>query len=219
MSKTVEEVGLIVGGLALGGVAGLAYFGFLPFGMAAGPAITLTSLGATSLLSGIGLALRSTPKSLGTSNSIGFQNGDAPRRVIYGQFQTAGVPTYASFPPSQNLVTTNQYLHLVYTLAGHEISSFDAVVINGTVYNFGASTSLGDVVWESASGVSLWHVDPQAERRSISTANTCSSSLILGGIVLASHFQASPGPIRPGRALVSSRDAPRSTSFCAMTLA
>ncbi|MFZ3188616.1 MAG: hypothetical protein WA180_09160 [Candidatus Sulfotelmatobacter sp.] len=161
MSKTVEEVGLIVGGLALGGVAGLAYFGFLPFGMAAGPAITLTSLGATSLLSGIGLALRSTPKSLGTSNSIGFQNGDAPRRVIYGQFQTAGVLTYASFPPSQNLVTTNQYLHLVYTLAGHEISSFDAVVINGTVYNFGASTSLGDVVWESASGVSLWHVDPQ----------------------------------------------------------
>ena len=50
MSKTVEEVGLIVGGLALGGVAGLAYFGFLPFGMAAGPAITLTSLPLQELL-------------------------------------------------------------------------------------------------------------------------------------------------------------------------
>jgi hypothetical protein len=158
MSKTIEEVGLIVGGAALALLPG---GGLLAI---EGESHTLTWLfgvGLSAALTGVGLALRSTPKTLGTSSSISFQSGDAFRRVIYGQFQTPGVLTYQSYPPSQNLQTTNQYLHLVYTLAEHEISSFDAVVINGTVYNFGASTAHGDLVWETASGNSLWHVDPQ----------------------------------------------------------
>ena len=82
--------------------------------------------------------------------------------MIYGQFQTAGVLTYASFPPYQNQTQDAQYLHLVYTLAAHEISSFDAVVIDGTAYNFGT-----DLIWNESSngywtifpGSNLWYND------------------------------------------------------------
>jgi hypothetical protein len=146
MSKTIEAVGLIVVGAAIGAI-----------GVVSGNPL-LAGLGVSAMLGGIGIELRSTPKSVGTGSSISFQSGDAPRRVIYGQFQTAGVLTYASYPPSQNLALTNQYLHLIYTLAAHEITSFDAVSINGTVYNFGASTSSGDLIWD---GSTLWHVNPQ----------------------------------------------------------
>jgi hypothetical protein len=158
MSKTAEEIGLIVGGLAVGGIAGLAYYGLLSFGLSGAQFVAIAGLGASTALAGVGIALRPTPKGVGTGNSISFQNGDSPRRGIYGQFQTAGVLTYASFPPSQNVLTTNQYLHLVYTLTGHEISSFDAVSINGTVYNFATSDTLGDII---PSGTGYWAVDPQ----------------------------------------------------------
>jgi hypothetical protein len=117
----------------------------------------LVGLGITTALSGVGLALRPTTPPVGTANSIGFANGVSPKRVIYGQFQTAGVLTYASFPPSQNLATTSQFLHLVYTLAGHEISSFDAVIVDGYVYNFGS-----DITKDSSLPSTPWQVHPAA---------------------------------------------------------
>jgi hypothetical protein len=92
---------------------------------------------------------------VGTANTISFGNGTSPRRQLYGQYQTAGVLTRASFPSSQNALTTNQYLHLIYTLTGHEISSFDAVVIDGTVYNFGT-----DLLYNTESDDTLWHLKP-----------------------------------------------------------
>src|SRR5580704_6246929 len=135
MSKTIEEIGLIVGGLALALASGPVGLILLQGSVAVMNA--MIGIGLTTALTGIGLALRSSNNPIGTANTISFGSGTSPRRVIYGQFQTAGVLTDASFPASQNVDTDSQYLHLVYTLTGHEISSFDAVVINGTVYNFG----------------------------------------------------------------------------------
>jgi hypothetical protein len=161
MSKTAEEIGLIVGGVLIAGAAAfLGPLGPLAWGLSGAQAGLLAGLGASAALSGVGLLIRPTPASTATGNSIGFQNGDSPRRVIYGQFQTAGVLTYSSFPPSQNLQSTNQYLHLIYTLAGHEISSFDAVSINGTVYNFATSDTLGDII-PSGGTPGFWSIDPQ----------------------------------------------------------
>jgi hypothetical protein len=151
MSKTFEEIGLIVGGVALAVLAGPAGVIVLSGAMASYQS-ALVGIGITSALSGVGLALRQTPKTVGTANSIAFQNGPAPRRCIYGQFQTAGVLTYASFPASQNLATTSEFLHLVYTLTSHEITSFDAVIVNGFVYNFGTdifeNSSLPGTPWQ-----------------------------------------------------------------------
>jgi hypothetical protein len=142
MSKTIAEIGLIVGGIGLS-IAGI---------VTENPA--LIGLGVTTVLGGVGVALRPSNKQVGALGTVSFGNGPSPRRVIYGQFETGGVLTYASFPASQNLSTTNQYLQLVYTLTGHEISSFDAVVIDGNIYNFG-----NDLIW-SPVGDNLWHLYP-----------------------------------------------------------
>jgi hypothetical protein len=155
MSKTVEEIGLIVGGIALAAVPGLQMLGVLTIAGHAALLNGMLGIGLTTALSGVGLALRQTPQTVGVANSISFNNGPAPRRIVYGQSQTAGVLTYASFPPSQNQSLNQQFLHLVYTLTSHEISSIDAVVIDGTVYNFGT-----DIIWDNATN--LWHVNPAA---------------------------------------------------------
>jgi hypothetical protein len=156
MSKTASEIGLIVGGLAFAGVGALAYYGFLSFGLGAAGFSQMLGIGLTTALSGVGMALRPTPKPVATQGLLSFNNGPSPRRVIYGQFQTAGVNTFASFPPSQNLVITAQYLHLVYTLTEHEITSFDAVSIDGTIYNFGT-----DLIWNATSGLTgYWALTP-----------------------------------------------------------
>jgi hypothetical protein len=151
MSKTVEEIGLIVGGLALALAAGPIGIIALQGSIAAFQA--LVGIGLTAAIAGVGLALRPSTKPVGISGTISTSSGPQPRRVIYGQFQTAGVLTYASFPPSQNLAADNQYLHLVYTIAGHEISSFDGIAVNGTFRNFGT-----DLIFDPTD--QLWHVEP-----------------------------------------------------------
>lgn len=148
MSKTAEEIGLIVGGIA----AAVAAPFLLPSDVVAMQA--LMSLGVAAAMTGVGLALRPNTTVTGTPNKETFSGGDAPRRAIYGQFQTAGVLTYASFPPYQNQTQDAQYLHLIYTLAAHEISSFDALVIDGTTYNFGT-----DLIWNE-SGNGYWTIFP-----------------------------------------------------------
>ncbi|HEY3972306.1 MAG TPA: hypothetical protein VGM18_04830 [Candidatus Sulfotelmatobacter sp.] len=157
MSKTAKELGLILGGIALGGVGALAYYGLLSFGIGPATFSTMLGIGLSSALSGIGLALRPPLQPVGAANSISVNSGISPRRVIYGQFQTAGVLTYASFPGSQNQSTTSQFLHLVYTLTGHEITSFDAVTVDGFVYNFGS-----DILQDSSLPDTPWQIHPDA---------------------------------------------------------
>jgi len=151
VSKTFEEIGLIVGGLALALASGPIGLAMLCGNVAVMNA--MIGIGITTALTGVGIALRPNNNPIGTANTISFGDGTSPRRVIYGQFQTAGVLTDASFPASQNLSTSNQYLQLIYTLTGHEISSFDGVSINGTSYNFAT-----DLVWNATDN--LWHLFP-----------------------------------------------------------
>jgi len=133
MSKTVEEIGLIVGGTAL--AIGAAYIGQPELSV---KVMTLMiGIGTSTALAGVGLALRPTPKPVGTNGLLTLNNGINYRRVIYGQVQTAGVTTFVDFPPDNNTSTDTQELELVYTLCGHEITSFDCVVIDGTPFNFG----------------------------------------------------------------------------------
>lgn len=157
MSKTAEEIGLIVGGIALAATGILAPQGLIALGVSAHMMAVMATIGVTTALTGVGIALRPTNNSVTGPNTISFGNGPSPRRVIYGQFQTAGILTYASFPASQNQVNTSQYLHLVYTLAAHEISSFDAVVVDGTIYNIG-----DDLVYDPHGTDFLWHVYPNS---------------------------------------------------------
>jgi hypothetical protein len=160
MSKTAEEIGMIVGGIAIAGLGfGLGEAGLIAMqGAHAVLFNAMLGIGLTTTLSGVGLAFRQIP-SVGAPNKLALTDGVSPRRVIYGQFQTAGVLTYASFPPSQNQTTspqgTQEFLHLVYTLTGHQISSFDAVIIDGTVYNFGT-----DIFQDSTQPDTPWQIHP-----------------------------------------------------------
>jgi hypothetical protein len=155
MSKTAAEIGLIIGGIALAAVGGAGAAGLISLGANAAMYNGMVGIGLSTALSGVGIALRPSTNPTGAPNTISFSNGPSPRRVIYGQFQTAGVLTYASFPNSQNLSNDSQYLHLVYTLVGHEISSFDGIAVNGTPYNFGT-----DLIYGGGVGDNLWHLYP-----------------------------------------------------------
>lgn len=157
MSKTVMEIGLIVGGLALAVAAGPV--GILAMQGNVAMFNAMVGIGLSTSLAGVGLALRPGPRnSVGTQATISFSSGPAPRRVIYGQRQVAGVLTYASFPPGQNISTNSEYLHLIYTIAGHEISSFDGVIVNGTPYNFGT-----EIQWQNSAphqSTYVWQINP-----------------------------------------------------------
>lgn len=156
MSKTIEEIGLIVGGIALAATGFLAAEGIIALSCSVTMMNAMVGIGLSTALTGVGIALRPSLKPVGTSGAISFNSGPSPRRVIYGQFQTAGVLTYADFTPANNQATTNQYLHLVYTLTGHEISSFDAVIVDGTVRNFA-----NDLYYNPGGiGGDLWHIKP-----------------------------------------------------------
>ncbi|HEV3511994.1 MAG TPA: hypothetical protein VGS05_09850, partial [Candidatus Sulfotelmatobacter sp.] len=157
MSKTAEELGMIIGGIALAAVPGLQAAGLIAIEGHATLMSAMLGVGVSMALSGIGMALQPPLKPVLGANSISPANAISYRRAIYGQFQTAGVLTYASFPPSQNQATTSQFLHLIYTLAGHEISSFDAVIIDGTVYNFAS-----DISENSSLPNTPWQIQPDA---------------------------------------------------------
>jgi hypothetical protein len=152
VSKTITEIGIIVGGAAIA-IAGALIPGAQPF----------IGVGISVMLAGIGMALRTVPKRVGSANVLAVSSGPGPRRVLYGQFQCAGLLTYSSFPPGANLLTggnpNTQYLQLVYTLTGHEIESFDAVSVDGVVYSLGAAGHC-DLEWETTGPGYMWHLNP-----------------------------------------------------------
>src|SRR5580704_15097535 len=107
MSKTVTEIGLIVGGIALAATGFGAAEGVIAIQGSATMFNAMVGIGLSAALSGVGIALRPSTTPTGAANTITASQGPAPRRAIYGRFQTAGVCTYGSFPPSQNLQDTN----------------------------------------------------------------------------------------------------------------
>ena len=142
MSKTAIAVSEIAAGVALmvltsGGGIGIA---------AAWTTQTLSTLFAIGLSAGItgvfGLLqplLNPNDTSVPGSEQ-NYQNSAAFRRVVYGYMEVGGVLTYDSAPagnnPYQNQGAQDNWRHQVYTLTGHQISSFQRggkyhVVIDG----------------------------------------------------------------------------------------
>lgn len=119
MSKTIEEIGLVVGGLALALLAG-------PIGVG-----LYGSLGLFHLMVGVGLAaaLGGSIGLLTPGSPVGIALGQQSItqavtywRIIYGHFTCAGVPTFLA--NAGGSAATGQTLHVVYTVAAHQISAF-----------------------------------------------------------------------------------------------
>jgi hypothetical protein len=156
MAKIIEGVALVAGALALT---------VFTFG-AATPLLTgtigaivgggLLSIGSSLLLGGIAKELEASPSLAGS-----IRQPAAPRQIIYGQNRVAGTIVYISTTDS------GHDLNIVIAWAGHKVSSFDAVYLdgrkvifdggniqadssdhyddNGNKYNFGGKV----VVWHS----------------------------------------------------------------------
>lgn len=143
MSKTLEEVGMIVGGLALAflaGPVGIELFANLAL------CNSMIGIGLSTALAGtVGLLTPGpqTPSSLSPQGQLPIQTPNPLWRIVYGLFQFAGTVTFSDGPFLDWIGTKatepceNQYMHFVHTLCAHQIAGFVAVVIDGQTFNFG----------------------------------------------------------------------------------
>ena len=142
-SKTIKTA-LVVGAIAVG-FAAIPAIGPSAFATKVG-AFVAPSLGATAQgLIGTFLVSAGTQLVLGAVNSklapeldppdlgtnlqqgtmVTAKSGIAPHRIIYGKTRVGGVMVYAETTGS-----TNDFLHIVITIAGHEINNITKIFFN-----------------------------------------------------------------------------------------
>jgi len=141
MSKTILAIGEIVGGLALALASGPIGIGIF---VSATLCNTMIAVGLTTSLAGfIGLFNDITPTAVAGGQTL--QTSISPWRFIYGTLGVSGILTFEEFPQGggtfQNPDTGHQYLHQVITIAAHQITSFNTVLIDDATYTFGGSAS------------------------------------------------------------------------------
>jgi len=145
MSRTIEEIGMIVGGVALAGLS----LALGPLGLA-----LLSSLTVCNMMIGIGVSTAfagtvgllaptpQTPSSLSPQGQLPIQAPNSLWRIVYGLFQFGGAVTFADGPfldwvgTEANNPCENQYMQFVHTLCAHQIAGFVAVVLDGQTFNF-----------------------------------------------------------------------------------
>jgi hypothetical protein len=167
MSKTIEDIGLIAGGIALmvatygAGSAAISIFGLSI------PETSLFAVGMAAGLSGTFGLLQSILNPNDTSVPGSQQNDQdsaAYRRVIYGYMEVSGVKTFDEAPagnqPFQNEGPRYNCRHQVYTVSGTPIISFQRngvyhVVIDGITTALKADPG-GSAYWIPADELNPW---------------------------------------------------------------
>ncbi len=95
-------------------------------------------------------ALRAlSPKpSFGGAGSRGLlvntRDATAPQQIVYGEMRKGGVVTFI-----ESTGATNQYLHQVIVLAGHEVNSIGDIYVNDEVVTLDADGFVTDAKWDS----------------------------------------------------------------------
>jgi hypothetical protein len=95
-------------------------------------------------------ALRAlSPKpSFGGAGSRGLlvntRDATAPQQIVYGEMRKGGVVTFI-----ESTGATNQYLHQVIVLAGHEVNSIGDIYVNDEVVTLDADGFVTDAKWNS----------------------------------------------------------------------
>src|ERR1039458_6978566 len=148
MSKTMDEVGMIAGGLAvalLAGPVGISLLGSLTIcNTMIGMGLTAAVAGAAGLLNPLPL----DPANVGPQGQLPVQTPNPLWRIVYGVFQFAGAITFEDGPmlgwegTGENSSCLHQFVQRVQTLTAHQIAGFLAVVIDGQTYNFGTDLVL-----------------------------------------------------------------------------
>jgi hypothetical protein len=126
MPKVVE----IAIGVALIGIAALSGVGLVSLpGLLAGHALGLFLAGATMFMGGITALLQPNP--LSGMNPITIRQAVAPRVILYGQAPLGGFLSYIASAGS-----SNEYLHLVFTFSGCQLTAIDEVWFDNNLLQF-----------------------------------------------------------------------------------
>jgi hypothetical protein len=70
------------------------------------------------------------------------RQADAPQEIVYGEVRKGGVITYM-----EATGTDNEYLHMIISLAGHEINSFEAYYLNDQEVTLDANGFVTESEW------------------------------------------------------------------------
>ncbi len=110
--------------------------------------IWLTGFVATTLVAGalMRALMPSAPKM--QQGLLGnFRQAAAPWDVVYGQVRKGGTITYM-----ESTGDTNKYLHMIVTLAGHEVEEIGDIYINDKVVTIDSNDEVTSEPWVSGSG-------------------------------------------------------------------
>ena len=72
------------------------------------------------------------------------RNATAPQQIVYGEMRKGGVVTFI-----ESTGDTNQYLHQVIVLAGHEVNSIGDIYVNDEVVTIDSNGYVTDAKWNS----------------------------------------------------------------------
>ena len=129
VKKIIIVAAVVAAVVVLGPTAMTAFQGFNPLVQKA-----LISIG-TSIIGGIvgqALAPKIDPPNFGTPLESGItvtaKAPTAPYRIIYGESRVGGVIVYA-----ETTSDTNEFLHMVIVLAGHEVDDISSIYVGDDV--------------------------------------------------------------------------------------
>lgn len=129
----------VLAALASSGVAGaigLTATGII-VGLAGLAAIVGVSMLPGLVIGGINKLFAKGP--IDPGRSVNVRQPNAARRTVYGHVRVGGTITFVHISPRGD--SPNNDLHIVYTLSGHPLHSFDGVLVNGKALTFGSQNS------------------------------------------------------------------------------
>jgi hypothetical protein len=110
--------------------------------------IWLTGFVATTLIAGALMrALMPKPPKMQEGLLGNFRQAAAPWDVVYGQVRKGGTITYM-----ESTGDTNKYLHMIVTLAGHEVEEIGDIYINDKVVTIDGNDEVTSEPWVSGAG-------------------------------------------------------------------
>ena len=105
---------------------------------------------ATTLVTSWALRALAPKPSFGGAGSRGLlvnaREATAPQQIVYGEIRKGGTVTFI-----ESTGNTNQYLHQVIVLAGHEVNSIGDIYINDEVVTLDGSGFVTDAKWQDGS--------------------------------------------------------------------
>jgi hypothetical protein len=75
---------------------------------------------------------------------VNSREATAPQQIVYGEMRKGGVVTFI-----ESTGDTNQYLHQVIVLAGHEVNSIGDIYVNDEVVTIDSNGYVTDAKWDS----------------------------------------------------------------------